>query len=811
MKTDNPTEPAAEKAFGKFTQLPSTEQAMARIEIRGELMLESSEVTAKMIEDRAAEFEWAVVPGAKPERRPMPKAEAPIAAAPKAAAASTVAAPATAVKTDAQEDRVQRIALAQLRQSPFNPRGLLTNAESEQLKKAGELLTTGKLDEAARPMFSPRVEALIDMAKTMLPPRGGILQPLIVRPTATGMEIVAGHRRWYGARIAGLTTVPVIVRQVPDDVIVEQMLIENLQREDLNPIEEARGVESLLQLTGATGEKLWSVAGIAAKIGRTEKHVSNTRRILRVPARFHAKIEDGTLARAICYLIAAIPDGKLREKAAAEIVKGDYSGPFTWRSAKLHIARNYMTELRGAPFDPKDAELLPVKKEAGERVCGGACADCPLNSVVRKDEDVAEADHVARCMNPACFQAKVDAHVKCALRKAEAAGDKVVTGAAAEKLLGWDGDLLSGSGKVKLNEKPTGEIIGTKKAPKWEKMLDGEVKPEITTVIDKKGRAIRVVDRSNAIECAKQNGFKDLFVAGAEKQKGAILTADEKKMKERRAKELAAEKLTSATTAAWMDALVNDLAARGAMPEKGLPFLLDLAIGHAGSDGRKWVINRRGLTMLKHKHKWGEQPDAEKTITEHAKSLQPPAVSALIVELMLAQGLRWNPGGTEEFRGLLTVCNLPLADIEQKVKEELAAKKQGKAGDEEPVREKILRMGKARKLSPDGLNKVASRVLGKPFSEKPFDNARGPELAAILEEMQALSNLDPAAGWIAEGDKIKCPRCGAVEPGLGDKSVFTRVGCAPVCGYNGTVPKAKKEKAVAPAKSAKKPGKKKRG
>lgn len=646
-----------------------------------ELRLESPEVTAKMMTARAKEYTYLDTPEAlrrelKPEFSNREKAASAEAQEP----VSTKPVKKAAAPADADEtEKIERIPLDALRASPFNPRGVLNETEMEQIGKARMMAREKRLGDPLRPQFSPRVESLIELAATMTPP-AGILQPLIVRAVQgkEGHEIVAGHRRWYAAQIAELGTVPVIVRPVADAIIVELMLIENLQREDLNPLEEARGVESLLQLTDEQGRNAWTVGTVAAKIGRSEKHVFNTRRILRVPAKFHAKIEDGSLPRTICYLIAAIPDPKLRAQAATEIVKGDYHGPFTKRAAKEHIRRNYMVELRGTPFDPRDAELVPVKEEAGERVAGGACDTCPLNSANRKDDDD-EAGHITMCMNPACYQAKVDAHVRSAMQRAEAAGDKLVTGAAAKKLMGWDGNVLSGTGKVKLTDKPTGEIIGGKKAPTWGKMLAGEVKAEVTTVIDEKGRVCRMVDRGQAIEAAQQNGFKDLFVAGAAKK--SARTDEDVKMKERRAKELAESKLETATACAWMDALVVHVAANG-VSEQAWRVMLELAIGHAGADGRRWVINRRAIEMVKTKSSYaGEQPDLEATLKKHAALMKQAEISALVVELLLAQGMRWDAVRDEAFLAMLKAGALPLAAIEQRVKVELAEKKKPKKGE----------------------------------------------------------------------------------------------------------------------------------
>jgi hypothetical protein len=236
-----------------------------------------------------------------------------------------------------------------------------------------------------------------------------------------------------------------------------------------------------------------------------------------------------------------------------------------------------------------------------------------------------------------------------------------------------------------------------------------------------------VVDRRQAIECAKQNGFADLFVAGAEKKKGACLSPDDAKMKERRAKELAEQKKESATVAAWMAALVAHVAGKGIVAA-AWPVLLELAIGHAGSDGRKWVINRRGLEMVKSKTYGGMTPDADKTLMQHAATLRPAELIALVVELLLAQGMRWQGIRDKEFLALLKVCELPLAAIEQQVKDELAGKGKkavGAPGGAQALSKEDIKELEALSLQMEGLRvshgigvmallKIAEKAIGRP-------------------------------------------------------------------------------------------------
>lgn len=131
------------------------------------------------------------------------------------------------------------------------------------------------------------LEALADSIREK-----GVLQPLLVRPCASGAagyEIAAGERRWRAAQRAGLHEVPVVVRQLSDQETLELALIENIQRADLSPLEEAQGFRRLIEEFGHTQEEL------AAVVGKSRSHIANTLRLLSLPASVQNLIEEGRL------------------------------------------------------------------------------------------------------------------------------------------------------------------------------------------------------------------------------------------------------------------------------------------------------------------------------------------------------------------------------------------------------------------------------------------------------------------------------------------------------------------------------------
>ena len=143
----------------------------------------------------------------------------------------------------------------------------------------------------------------------------GILQPLTVRRLSSGYyQIIAGERRWRAAKLAGLTEVPALIIEADDRKVMELALIENLQREDLNPVEEALGYETLIREYGLTQD------GVARRMGKSRPAVANALRLLTLPPRARALLEEGKLSAGHARAVLAAPE-KLRDTLAEQIVR----------------------------------------------------------------------------------------------------------------------------------------------------------------------------------------------------------------------------------------------------------------------------------------------------------------------------------------------------------------------------------------------------------------------------------------------------------------------------------------------------------
>lgn len=173
------------------------------------------------------------------------------------------------------------------------------------------------LDEVRPCPFQPRKdftqEALAELADSIR--EQGIVQPLIVRAKGSHYELIAGERRWRAAQLAGLKEVPVIVREADDATLLQLALIENLQRENLNPMEEATGYSQLIGQFGLTQEEA------AVRVGKSRTVVTNALRLLKLPDAVQAYLRDGRLSVGHAKVILSLFESGKQQLAADRILK----------------------------------------------------------------------------------------------------------------------------------------------------------------------------------------------------------------------------------------------------------------------------------------------------------------------------------------------------------------------------------------------------------------------------------------------------------------------------------------------------------
>ncbi|HZM02880.1 MAG TPA: ParB/RepB/Spo0J family partition protein [Candidatus Saccharimonadales bacterium] len=210
---------------------------------------------------------------------------------------------------DASQERVQRVPVTQVRPCAFQP----------------------------RKDFSP--ESLRELADSIK--EQGIVQPLIVRPQGGNFELIAGERRWRAAQMLGLTEVPVIVRQADDRAVLELALIENLQRENLNAIEEAQGYAQLIGQFQLTQEQA------ALKVGRSRVVVANALRLLKLAPELQVYVRDGRLSVGHAKAILGLPSHEEQKLATDRILK---------KSLNVRQAEELVSFLQSKSANPSHAK-----------------------------------------------------------------------------------------------------------------------------------------------------------------------------------------------------------------------------------------------------------------------------------------------------------------------------------------------------------------------------------------------------------------------------------------------------------------------
>lgn len=143
----------------------------------------------------------------------------------------------------------------------------------------------------------------------------GVLEPIIVRPMGTGYEIVVGERRWRASQLAGLNTVPAIVRELSEREAMELALVENLQREDLNPVEEAEAYQRLLEEFGLTQEE------VAQRVGKERSTVANRLRLLGLRGKARTWLEEGRLSAGHAKVLLSLGSEGQRTAVASKVVE----------------------------------------------------------------------------------------------------------------------------------------------------------------------------------------------------------------------------------------------------------------------------------------------------------------------------------------------------------------------------------------------------------------------------------------------------------------------------------------------------------
>lgn len=251
----------------------------------------------------------------------------------------------------------------------------------------------------------------------------GVHQPILVRPLpgarvadtgrGTMHEIVAGERRYRASQMAGLDTIPALIRDMDDNQVMTAQLIENLQRDDLTELEEAEGYDTLMQASQITAE------AVGSKIGKSRSYVYARLKLLDLSVECKQALRAGQIDASRALLIARIPDTTLQTKALLEATRHIGAGQVcSLRALQIWLQANVMLRLDRASFNPADSTLI---------IGVGNCTTCPKRTGANPDlfADVPNADI---CTDPSCFHEKEDAHRCSVLDAAAKRGMRLIDG-----------------------------------------------------------------------------------------------------------------------------------------------------------------------------------------------------------------------------------------------------------------------------------------------------------------------------------------------------------------------------------------------
>lgn len=338
----------------------------------------------------------------------------------------------------------------------------------------------------------------------------GILQPILVRPVRPteehpqAFEIVAGERRFRSAILAGLAEVPLIVRHLTDLQAAEIQLLENIQREDPHPLEEAEGYQLLMQNHGYDADQL------AERVKKSRAYIYGRLKLCALSLDAREVFLDGDISASTALLIARIPVPELQVRALKEILEpyGPKSDPMSYRRARDHIQNIYTLDLTVAPFQLTDAKLLDGVP---------SCAKCPKRTG-NQPEIYADAKSADVCTDPDCYAEKKASHHARTVAQARKRGIPVHEGKEANSKISdymWDYN----SALVVL-ETPLGKFERvnptTGMAGSMESRLAPEARPQPTAyVVRENGEAVALFERAAVQAALERAGACETVEANA--------------------------------------------------------------------------------------------------------------------------------------------------------------------------------------------------------------------------------------------------------------------------------------------------------
>lgn len=607
----------------------------------------------------------------------------------------------------------------------------------------------------------------------------GVHTPVLLRPlpgarvadTATmdprpEYELVSGERRYRASQQAGADTIPAMVRALSDEQVLEIQLTENLQRDDLQPLEEAEGYDRLMH----THEPPLTAEQIGQRIGKSRSYVYGRLKLLNLGPEGRQAMQDGWLEPSTALLVARMPSHKMQKDALGNL-RNWMGRVLSHRDASALIERQYMLKLSEAKFKITDATLVPD---------AGSCRECPKRTGADPDlfADIKGADI---CTDPACYKGKEHAHQDRALQAARESGAQIIEGREAKALIphSYTGRVegflrLDDKDDAPGREKTLRQLIG-------KQMEKAGITPTLVATPHKDGELIAVITHEQASQLLAAKGYDDKAAAvEAKAQESAKAAAEDQKRKDKERFEKAWRmellrttwtKIAAAEPGMYSlpEEVIRSLAL-GHMPNqegcKELCKLLDLGKVAPAEAVRDWITSHEdpdralALMLMYQDREWQawKGPDAEHNArllalaTDTGIEIDVDALKAEVKKQHTAEIRARNKVQADQAPRDSAQASAPLAPAAQ------ASGERGKAkpkGPKEPKRKKAQAAPAERLSAGEAMQGIAAAMQS---------DAAGADCGP--------GETDPAVGDAADGadeGRATSPDAGADRPSQGDQ------------------------------------------
>jgi len=433
----------------------------------------------------------------------------------------------------------------------------------------------------------------------------GVIEPIIIRPSNGKYEVVCGERRFRASQLAGITTIPAVIKELDDKQAIEYQIIENLHREDVHPLEEAEGYELLMKKHGYK-----TVEDIAVKVGKSKGYVYGRLKLCELIPDNRKLFYEGKLNPSVALLIARIPAHLQKEAGKKASSGGADDEPMSYRRAAEFITKEFMLVLKAAPFDTDDAMLIEST---------GSCTMCPKRTGNQKElfPDISSADV---CTDPVCFKSKKDAGVKRALVKAKESGKTILSEKEAKKVFFSEDSMHLGEGYINLDA----VCIEDKQGRKYKQLVKSVKDAKIVVAANPfSGELAAMLHRTEAARIRK---FLSIFPVKVEKDKPK---AGKEQKKEDRAKEAKQQQIMEKSTAKIVESIINEV-----RKDSKLSFLRLMAEAMLNSYATPFVA----FMFMKRRDPIVKREDALNQLKEHLDAISDSELPGFCLELIIHEG-----------------------------------------------------------------------------------------------------------------------------------------------------------------------------